>query len=152
MNSLQLVFNHSQYGEVRVLGTSEDPRFIAKDVCEALGISQYRKAVLRLDDDERELLIVHTLGGMQRALAVTESGLYHLVFTSQKPEAKAFRKWVTSEVLPSIRKTGGYSMPQWMADEALLQAEKTFKKSQRMVDEFLADSKSYKSMQSSEVR
>jgi prophage antirepressor-like protein len=69
-------------------------------------------AVASLDDDEKGVSNVYTLGGMQKMLCINESGLYHLIFTSRKGEAKAFRKWVTSEVIPSIRKTGSYSIPQ----------------------------------------
>ena len=82
--------------------------FVAKDVCKVLGIEKARNAVSRLEDDERGPVLVDTLGGTQRMSAVSESGLYHLVFQSRKPEAKKFRRWVTGEVLPQIRMTGGY--------------------------------------------
>ena len=85
-----------------------DPWFVAKDVCGVLGIASHRDATGRLDDDERGSVLVDTLGGQQKMSAISESGVYALIFTSRKPEAKAFRKWVTSEVLPSIRKTGKY--------------------------------------------
>ena len=85
-----------------------EPWFVAKDICEVLGIEKYRDAVSRLDEDERESVLVDTLGGMQRMSAVSESGLYSLIFQSRKPEARKFRKWVTGEVLPSIRKKGYY--------------------------------------------
>lgn len=83
--------------------------FVAKDVCEILDISKYRDAINNLDEDERMSIIVDTLGGPQEMTAVTESGLYALIFKSRKLEARRFRKWVTSEVLPSIRRTGQYS-------------------------------------------
>lgn len=89
-----------------------EPWFVAKDVCVALGIEKYRDALGRLDDDEKGCPVtVDTLGGPQKMSAVNESGLYNLIFQSRKPEAKKFRKWVTSEVLPSIRKTGSYVAP-----------------------------------------
>jgi len=84
------------------------PWFIAKDICRALGISQYQAAVARLDDDERGTTITGTPGGDQEMATVSESGLYALILKSRKPEAKAFRRWVTGEVLPTIRRTGGY--------------------------------------------
>lgn len=82
--------------------------FIAKDVCAVLGLSNRNMAVAGLDEDERALITVDTLGGPQSLLAVNESGLYSLILRSRKPQAKAFRKWVTSVVLPSIRTHGGY--------------------------------------------
>lgn len=87
--------------------------FVAKDVCDVLGIRKYRDALTRLDDDETRTLpvIVDTLGGVQTMTAVDESGLYALIMRSRKPEAQAFRKWVTRDVLPSIRRTGRYELP-----------------------------------------
>ncbi len=103
-----LVFD---YGEthVRCGGTADKPWFVAKDMCEVLGISNHSDAIGGLDDDEKgEVAIADPIGRKQKTAIVYESGLYQLVFRSRKPEAKAFRKWVTSEVLPSIRKTGSY--------------------------------------------
>ena len=97
---------------VRTVIKDGEPWFVAKDVCEALGIEKYRDAVAALDPDERVSTNMDTLGGKQSMTAVSESGLYALVFKSRKPEAKAFRKWVTSEVLPALRKTGHYAMPK----------------------------------------
>lgn len=86
-----------------------EPWFVAKDVCEALGINKYRDFIANhLDEDERMSIYMDTLGGKQSMIAVNESGLYNLIFQSRKPEARAFRKWVTSEVLPSIRRNGMY--------------------------------------------
>jgi prophage antirepressor-like protein len=100
-----------QYSDYSVRTTIVDgvPWFVAKDLCGVLGISKYRDAVSRLDDDERGSVKVDTLGGKQELATVSESGMYALVLRSRKSEAQAFRKWITSEVLPSIRKTGGYS-------------------------------------------
>lgn len=89
-----------------------EPWFVAADVCGMLGVSNGRDAVARLDGDERGVGLIDTPGGAQKMIVVDESGLYNLVLGSRKPEAKRFKKWVTSEVLPSIRKTGSYgSMP-----------------------------------------
>jgi len=85
--------------------------FVASDVCEVLEHSNPRQVVSRLEDDEKGVLSLDTLGGVQKVNVVNESGLYGLIFTSRKPEAKAFRRWVTSEVLPAIRKTGRYANP-----------------------------------------
>lgn len=87
-----------------------EPMFIAKDVCEVLGISDHRQAVDALDDDEKGTgYNVPTPSGPQNMTAVTESGLYTLIFKSRKAEAKSFRKWITAEVIPAIRKTGSYT-------------------------------------------
>lgn len=104
---------------------------VLKDVCNILGISKYRDTAARLDADERGSVEVDTLGGTQQVIAVNESGLYHVILRSDKPEAAPFRKWVTSEVLPSIRKNGGYIAgqeqltPEELMAKALLVANKT---------------------------
>jgi prophage antirepressor-like protein len=86
------------------------PWFVLADVCRVLEISKHRDAASRLDDDERGSVVVDTLGGPQETITVSESGLYSLVLTSRKPQAKPFRKWVTTEVIPTIRKTGKYAI------------------------------------------
>ena len=89
-----------------------DPWFVAKDVCRVLEIENHRDAVSRLDDDERGVGITDTPSGRQEMLTVSESGLYALVFRSRKPEARRFRKWVTSEVLPALRRAGRFAMSE----------------------------------------
>lgn len=85
--------------------------FVVKDVCNVLGIEKYRDALATLDDDEKGCpVIVDTLGGPQEMSTVSESGLYALIFRSRKSEARAFRKWVTGEVLPALRQTGRYGV------------------------------------------
>lgn len=93
---------------IRVQVINQEPWFVAKDVCDALTIGNSRDAITRLDDDEKGVSVVPTPSGEQPMNIVNESGMYNLIFQSRKPEAKAFRKWVTSEVLPAIRKTGRY--------------------------------------------
>lgn len=111
------VFNFSQEkAPIRVQLINCEPWFVAKDVCQVLGIEKYRDAVSRLDEDERESVLVDTLGGIQKMTAVSESGLYSLIFQSRKAEARKFRKWVTSEVLPSIRKKGYYGVKKSPTD------------------------------------
>ena len=102
-----------QSHKVRVV-TDEygNPWFVAKDVCEVLDHTSSTRAVEGLDDDEKGVRKVQSLGGNQETNVVSESGLYTLIIRSNKPNAKKFRKWVTSEVLPSIRKTGGYRVPE----------------------------------------
>ena len=94
--------------KIRMAGTPENPMFAATDVCSALDIKNSRDALEKLDSDEKGVAITDTLGGKQELLFVTESGLYHLIFKSRKESAKRFRRWVTDEVLPSIRKEGIY--------------------------------------------
>ena len=101
-------FNEKESTPIRVQVINNEPWFVAKDVCQVLGIEKHRDAISRLDEDERGSVLVDTLGGKQQFTATNESGLYHLIFQSRKPEAKKFRKWVTGEVLPAIRKTGRY--------------------------------------------
>lgn len=106
------VFNYgeNENAPIRVQVINEQVWFVAKDVCSNLGIEYHRDALTRLDNDERGSVLLDTLGGIQKVAAVNESGLYSLVFQSRKPGAKKFRKWVTMEVLPSIRRTGSYSV------------------------------------------
>ena len=96
---------------VRMQMIKDEPWFAAKDVCELLGLDNSRQAVSRLDDDEKGVINSDTLGGKQELTFVNESGMYALIFQSRKPQARAFRKWVTGEVLPSLRKYGYYVAP-----------------------------------------
>ena len=109
MNMEITVFNFKAH-EVRTVLKDGEPWFVAKDVCDVLEITNSRDAVAGLDEDEKGVGITDTLGGKQSLVTISESGLYALIFKSRKPEAKAFRKWVTSEVLPALRKTGRYEI------------------------------------------
>lgn len=106
MNEMQ-TFVYSG-AEVRTVQKDGAPWFVLKDVCGVLGISKYRDVAERLDPDERGPVRVDTLGGSQEMTCISESGLYNVILRSDKPEAKPFRKWVTAEVLPAIRRSGGY--------------------------------------------
>ncbi|PHJ69118.1 hypothetical protein VF14_02980 [Nostoc linckia z18] len=97
--------------EVRFVGTALDPWWVAADVCAVLDIRNSRDAIARLDEDEKGVGNIDTPGGSQEMTIINESGLYSLILTSRKPQAKRFKKWMTSEVLPSIRKTGKYKLP-----------------------------------------
>lgn len=109
MNELQ-IFKNNTFGNVRVLEQGGEPWFVAKDVCECLAISKHRDAISRLDADERGSVKVDTLGGKQEMATVNEYGLYSLVLSSRKQEAKEFKRWITHEVIPSIRKYGSFNM------------------------------------------
>lgn len=104
MNNLQ-IFNNDQFGQIRTTVKDGAPLFVAADVCRALEIGNPSQAITRLDSDETTLI---SNEGGREINAVTESGLYSLVLGSRKPEAKAFKRWITHEVLPTIRQTGGY--------------------------------------------
>ena len=103
------VFPRTKHKVRVVIDKHGNPWWVAKDVCDVLGIDNPSQALSRLDDDEKDDVILNdAIGRPQNTAVVNESGLYALIFNSRKPEAKAFQKWVTSEVLPSIRKTGSY--------------------------------------------
>lgn len=104
---------------LRTVTLDGDPWFVAKDVCDILEITNSRDALSRLDDDEKGVATTDTPGGPQEMAIVNESGLYVLVLGSRKPEAKVFKRWITHEVIPSIRKHGGYLTPEKI-EEALL--------------------------------
>ena len=110
------IFNYGN-APVRVVFQNDEPLWIAKDVCEVLGITHYRNALERLDDDQKGCgVVVNTLGGIQEMATINEAGVYELIFQSRKPEARAFRKWVTSDLLPKLRKTGKYELPADIQD------------------------------------
>lgn len=136
------VFNNDQFGSIRAsLSSDGQPWFVAKDVCDSLGIGKYRDALSRLDDDERGSVLVDTPGGPQTVGTVSEAGFYKLVMRSRKPEAKAFQRWVTHEVLPAIRRTGGYMVakqdetPEQIMARAVLVAQDTIERQKKQIDE-----------------
>lgn len=102
--------------DVGVLTREGEPWFVLPDVCDVLEITQSHHVARRLEDDEKGRVTITTLGGPQETTIINESGLYTLILTSRKAEAKRFRKWVTAEVLPSIRKTGSYALPTSKAE------------------------------------
>ena len=110
--------------EVRTFTNEDNLFFVAKDVCDCLGLDNNREALKELDDDEKGVRKTDTLGGKQELNYVNESGLYNLIFRSTKPQAKVFRKWVTNIVLPSIRKTGFYGLDIKQLRENLTDDEK----------------------------
>lgn len=115
------IFRKDEFGAVRAVTLEGEPWFVAADVCRALGLGNSSMAVSKLDEDEKGISLIDTLGGEQKLGIVNESGLYALVLSSRKPEAKAFKRWITHEVIPSIRKTGGYIAGQeTMDDDQLL--------------------------------
>lgn len=117
MTSLPVQSFEFNLHRLRIVMRDDGPWFVAADVAAALAIGRTDDAVRRLDDDEKGADTIRTLGGDQRVTIINESGLYNLVMSSRKPEAKKFRKWVTAEVLPAIRKTGRYEAPAEVAPQ-----------------------------------
>lgn len=111
MSTPTVVLFRFESHEFRALTIAGNPWFVAKDVCDVLDLDNVTRATSGLDDDELTLLKVRAGGQDREVNCVSESGLYTLIIRSNKPQAKSFRKWVTAEVLPSIRKTGGYNQP-----------------------------------------
>lgn len=109
MNDL-MIFRNSIFGSVRAIEVNGDPWFVAVDVCRALEIGNTSQALSRLDADEKGVISNDTPGGKQEMSIVNEPGLYTLVLGSRKDEAKGFKRWITHEVIPSIRKTGKYEL------------------------------------------
>lgn len=122
MNEIKL-FNNPEFGEVRAVSINNEPLFVLKDLCAAFGDQNYRRVASRLEDDEKGVSQIATPGGNQNMTIVNESGLYSTLFAMQPEKARGvtdeyiiqrqeqlrrFKRWVTSEVLPSIRKHGGY--------------------------------------------
>ncbi|KHE70705.1 hypothetical protein LD39_11290 [Halobacillus sp. BBL2006] len=124
MKELQKVFNYRDK-QVRTVLMNGIVWFVAVDVCEVLEIKNSHDAVFRLDDDEKATSVVPTQFGNKQMNLVNESGLYSLIFKSRKKEAKTFKKWVTNEVLPSIRKNGSYTpqVPQSFSEALRLAAD-----------------------------
>lgn len=125
------VFENPEFGQVRTVEREGEPWFVAADVCRALEIRNSRDAVARLDDDEKNTVVL-TNGnrGNPNMSIVNEPGLYSLVLGSRKPEAKAFKRWITHEVIPAIRKRWAYAIPGTQADAALKRADAMLKNAQ----------------------
>jgi prophage antirepressor-like protein len=120
MDNLQ-IFSNSEFGEIRTALVNDEPMFCLIDICKALEIKNATDVAKRLDEDELTRLNLGSRAGETNF--ITESGLYAVILRSDKPNAKKFRKWVTSEVLPSIRKTGSYGMPKTTGGQIQLLAQ-----------------------------
>lgn len=137
-----LQFNNDQFGQLRVVKDDNgEPWFVASDVCNALGVADPAQSCRSFDNDEKGLFTIQTLGGRQKVIHVSEPGFYKLVLKSRKPEAKAFQRWVTHEVLPSIRKKGGYiaaapdETPEQIMARAVLLAQDTIERQKAQIEE-----------------
>lgn len=137
-------FNNTEFGSVRIVEKDGQPWFVAKDVCDCLGLANPTRAISRIDKDEGALLQVTHPQSPTKSIevnCVNEYGLYTLILASRKPEAKQFKKWITHEVIPSIRKYGGYvagqenMTPEQFLSKALLYADSKMKDMQAKIEE-----------------
>lgn len=131
MNELQ-IFNNEEFGEVRSIEINGEPWFIASDICKALELSNTTVAMERLDDDEKSKFNLGLSGGDTNC--VNEYGLYTLVLASRKENARRFRRWITHDVIPQIRKTGGYQLPQTYAEALRALADKAEQAERLMIE------------------
>lgn len=136
MEELQ-IFNNEEFGNVRSLVIDNEPWFVGKDVAEALGYKNVRDSLARhIDsDDKRDGVVIHdSMGREQKPIIINESGLYSLILSSKLPNAKKFKRWVTSEVLPTLRKTGSYTKVPTDPRELLMLTIKAHEQTAQRVD------------------
>lgn len=140
MNEVK-IFNSKEFGDIRTVQLNNETYFVGKDVAEALGYERATKAIQdHVDDDDKdEVPIQDSIGRMQKTPVINESGLYALIFGSKLESAQRFKHWVTSEVLPAIRRTGGYQMPAPQGKEllalAVLEAQKTIEEQNKAIEQ-----------------
>lgn len=140
MNAIQ-IFNNKEFGDLRTVMIDGEPWMIGKDVAEALGYTNPRKAIAdHVDEEDKGVTKCDTLGGKQDLIVINESGVYALIFGSKLESAKRFKRWVTADILPSLRKNGGYIMDQesmtreQILEAALQVAEKSIKERDRQIE------------------
>lgn len=141
MNNIQL-FNNPEFGQIRTITDNDGIYFVGKDVAQALGYSNQRDALARhVDDEDKGVVKRDTPGGVQDVVTINESGLYSLVLSSKLPSAKRFKRWVTSEVLPALRRQGGYMLtganetPEQIMARALKIADEALKRKDAIIEE-----------------
>lgn len=141
MNNIQL-FNSPEFGQIRTITENDGIYFVGKDVAQALGYSNQRDALARhVDDEDKGVVKRDTPGGVQDLTTINESGLYSLVLSSKLPSAKRFKRWVTSEVLPALRRQGGYMLananetPEQIMARALKIADEALKRKDAIIEE-----------------
>lgn len=134
MTDLQ-IFNSPEFGEIRTIEKDGEPWFVGKDVAAALGYKEPTKAAReKVDDDDKGVSKIDTPSGIQEMTIINESGLYSLVLSSKLPTAKKFKRWVTNEVIPSIRKHGAYMTPETL-EKVLLSPDTLMQLAQNLKDE-----------------
>lgn len=141
MNNIQL-FNSPEFGQIRTIADNDGIYFVGKDVAQALGYSNQRDALARhVDDEDKGVMKLDTPGGVQDVTTINESGLYSLVLSSKLPSAKRYKHWITSEVLPALRRQGGYMLananetPEQIMARALKIADEALKRKDALIEE-----------------
>ena len=134
MDNKLVTFENAAFGKIRTLTIDGEPWFVAADVCKALELWNPSMTVERLDADEKGISSIDTLGGKQRMAIINEPGLYSVILCSRKPEAKAFKRWITHEVIPAIRKYGGY-MTKSLLEQVLENPNLIYEFARRMLAE-----------------
>lgn len=135
MNELK-IFENPDFGKVRTMEIDGEPYFVGKDVAEILGYAKPTDAVRkRVDEEDRGISKLETPSGMQDTIVINESGLYSLILSSKLPSAKKFKRWVTSEVIPAIRKNGSYSTPQMSEMEMISRLANNAVKVEKAIEE-----------------
>lgn len=134
MGNKLVTFENAAFGKIRTLTIDGEPWFVAADVCKALELGNPSMTVERLDADEKGISSIDTLGGKQRMAIINEPGLYSVILYSRKPEAKAFKRWITHEVIPAIRKYGGY-MTKSLLEQVLENPNLIYEFARRMLAE-----------------
>ena len=134
MGNKLVTFENAAFGKIRTLTIDGEPWFVAADVCKALELGNPSMTVERLDADEKGISSIDTLGGKQRMAIINEPGLYSVILCSRKPEAKAFKRWITHEVIPAIRKYGGY-MTKSLLEQVLENPNLIYEFARRMLEE-----------------
>ena len=134
MDNKLMTFENAAFGKIRTLTIDDEPWFVAADVCKALELGNPSMTVERLDADEKGISSIDTLGGKQRMAIINEPGLYSVILRSRKPEAKAFKRWITHEVIPAIRKHGGY-MTKSLLEQVLENPSLIYEFARRMLEE-----------------
>lgn len=134
MDNKLVTFENAAFGKIRTLTIDGEPWFVAADVCKALELGNPSMTVERLDADEKGISSIDTLGGKQRMAIINEPGLYSVILCSRKPEAKAFKRWITHEVIPVIRKYGGY-MTKSLLEQVLENPNLIYEFARRMLAE-----------------
>ena len=134
MGNKLVTVENAAFGKIRTLTIDGEPWFVAADVCKALELGNPSMTVERLDADEKGISSIDTLGGKQRMAIINEPGLYSVILCSRKPEAKAFKRWITHEVIPAIRKYGGY-MTKSLLEQVLENPNLIYEFARRMLAE-----------------
>lgn len=147
------IFENPDFGKVRTMEINGEPYFVGKDVAEILGYTNASKAITdHVDSDDKGVTNCYTLGGNQNLTVINESGLYSLILSSKLPKAKQFKRWVTSEVLPSIRRHGMYATDELIANPDIAIAAFTALKEEREKNRRLSDTVAVQTQQIAELQ